>query len=120
MIELLLDRDELFAQVRLEADEDQAGIAADPEQPGFKHIIMKPQPVGDLTYVKAKHRSPYGDIESEWRKDGGKFLWEIEIPANTTATVTLPKGQLGKMTEAGKPVAQTLTIGSGKYRFVSE
>ncbi|MEY4387315.1 MAG: hypothetical protein RLY20_2598 [Verrucomicrobiota bacterium] len=97
-----------------------AGIAADPAQPGFKHIIMKPQPVGDLTHVKATHNSPYGEIESEWRKDGGKFIWEIEIPANTTATVTLPPGKLGKMTEGGKPVAQTATIGSGKYRFVSE
>jgi len=34
--------------------------------------------------------------------------------------VTLPAGKLGKMTEGGKPVAQTATIGSGKYRFVSE
>ena len=97
-----------------------AGIAADPTQPGFKHIIMKPQPVGDLTHVKATHHSPYGEIESEWRKDGGKFTWEIEIPANTTATVTLPPGKLGRTTEGGKPVTQTLTIGSGKYRFVSE
>lgn len=97
-----------------------AGIAADPAQPGFKHILMKPHPVGDLTHVKATHRSPYGEIASEWRKDGGKFIWEIEIPANTTATVTLPAGKLGKMTESGKPVAQTATIGSGKYRFVSE
>ena len=94
--------------------------AFDPEQPGFKHIIMKPHPVGDLTHVKASHRSPYGKIESKWRKDGEKFIWEIEIPANTTATVTLPKGKLGKMTEGGKPVPQTITIGSGEYRFVSE
>ena len=97
-----------------------AGIAADPAQPGFKHIIMKPHPVGDLTHVKASHHSPYGEIKSAWRKDGGKFIWEIEIPANTTATVTLPPGKLCRTTESGKPVAQTATIGSGKYRFVSE
>ena len=97
-----------------------AGIAADPEQPGFKHIVMKPHPVGDLTHVKATHRSPYGEIASEWRKDGDKFIWEVEIPANTTATVTLPKGKLGRTTQDGKPIAQSVTIGSGEYRFVSE
>ena len=29
--------------------EDLAGIKSDPAQPGFKHIIMQPHPVGDLT-----------------------------------------------------------------------
>jgi alpha-L-rhamnosidase len=100
--------------------ENLAGIAADPAQPGFKHIVMRPQPVGDLTHVKATHRSPYGLIVSEWRKENGKFTWNVVIPANATATVTLPRGTRGLMTEGGKPVAETSTLGSGKYRFVSE
>jgi alpha-L-rhamnosidase len=110
-----------------------AGIAADPEQPGFKHIVMKPHPVGDLTHVKATHRSPYGEIASEWRKDGGKFIWEVEIPANTTATVTLPTGRFDRTTLNGQPLVISRDIrvvdisgtmrtdlGSGKYRFVCE
>ena len=68
-----------------------AGIAADPAQPGFKHIIMKPYLVGDLKSAKGTHRSPYGLIASEWRQDGGTFRWDIEIPANSTATVYIPK-----------------------------
>ena len=52
-----------------------AGIA--PASPGFKTILMKPQPVGDLTFVKATHHSPYGLIASEWHKDGDKFDWQI-------------------------------------------
>ena len=31
--------------------ETLAGIASDPAQPGFKHIVMQPQPVGDLSFV---------------------------------------------------------------------
>ena len=50
--------------------EDLAGIRSDPEQPGFKHIVMKPLPVGDLTFVKATHRSPYGLIASDWKRNG--------------------------------------------------
>ena len=52
-----------------------AGIAPDDAQPGFKHIVMKPMPVGDLTFVKATHNSPYGWIASEWHRDGKVFDW---------------------------------------------
>ena len=85
-----------------------AGIAPDDTQPGFKHIIMHPVPVGDLTFVKATHNSPYGLISSEWHRTGNKFDWSIEIPANTTATVTLPGESTSK------------ELGSGKYHFTSE
>jgi alpha-L-rhamnosidase len=97
-----------------------AGIAPDDAQPGFKHILMRPMPVGDLKFVKATHNSPYGLIASEWHRDGNKFDWQIEIPANTTATVTVPPGKTGRVLENGKPVAATLELGSGKYHLVSE
>jgi alpha-L-rhamnosidase len=109
-----------------------AGIAPDPEQPGFKHIVMKPHPVGDLTHVKATHRSPYGLIASEWRKQGGKLIWTVEIPANTTATLHVPAKNLSAITESGKPIGKAtgvrfvvtgtdrvlLSAGSGRYQFV--
>jgi alpha-L-rhamnosidase len=114
-----------------------AGIAPDTEQPGFKHIIMKPQPAGDLKFVKATHRSPYGLISSEWHKDGNRFDWQIEIPVNTTATIRIPY-RIDRLRENGKPLftshitglvdpiilsegdGTTLTVGSGKYHFISE
>lgn len=100
--------------------ENIAGIKSDPGAPGFKHILMKPTPVGDLTYVKASHRSPYGLIRSEWHREKTKFDWNIEIPVNTTATVSIPAGKAGKFTLDGKPVSATVELGSGKYHIVSE
>ncbi len=47
-----------------------AGIAPDDANPGFKHIVMRPHPVGDLTWVKASFRSPYGLVRSEWQQEG--------------------------------------------------
>ena len=100
------------------------GIA--PASPGFKTIRMKPMPVGDLTYVKATHNSPYGLIASEWHKDGKKFDWQIEIPANTTAMIYVPatssetvkvKGAKTSRFENGHAIFE---LGSGKYHFVSE
>ena len=67
-----------------------AGINPDPEHPGFKHIIIKPQPVGSLKYVKATHESVYGNIESGWEWEGNDLVLNLAIPVNSTATVILP------------------------------
>ena len=110
-----------------------AGIKPDPEQPGFKHIIMRPEPVGDLRFVKATHRSPYGLIASDWQKQDGVFRWKITVPANTTATVYVPAKSAESVTESGKPAAQApgvklvrmengravFMVGSGSYDFES-
>jgi alpha-L-rhamnosidase len=103
-----------------------AGIAPDDAQPGFKHIVMRPHPVGDLKFVKATHNSPYGLISSEWHRDGSKFDWQIEIPANTTATVYVPATSLETVTAKGAKALRfengraIFELGSGQHHIVSE
>jgi alpha-L-rhamnosidase len=111
--------------------EDLAGIKSDPGQPGFKHIIMRPTSVGDLTWVKATHHSPYGIISSEWHRGGNDgssnfgFDWRIEVPANTTATVFVPARSRESVHADGvNPIdfgngRAVFDLGSGKYHFVS-
>jgi len=113
--------------------ESLAGIRPDPDQPGFQHLLMKPHPVGDLTGVTATHRSAYGLIASEWKREGGSFQWQITVPPNTTATVFVPAAALAAVTEGGKPVVQSrgvkflreeggdvvCSVGSGRYEFRS-
>jgi alpha-L-rhamnosidase len=70
-----------------------AGIRSDPDQPGFRHILIRPFPAGDLTFVKASHQTPYGAIVSSWKREGAAFTLDVTIPPNTTATVTLPNGE---------------------------
>ena len=79
-----------------------AGIDVDPENPGYKHILFHPQPGGGLTHAKAALNSMYGLIVSDWRIVKGKFEWDIVVPPNTTATVTLPGEATGREVEAGK------------------
>ncbi len=85
-----------------------AGIGLDPEKPAFKHILIRPQIVGDLTWAKASIDSPYGKISSSWKRNGKTLQLDIEIPANTTATVQIPD------TESG---GRTVKVGSGKHSF---
>jgi alpha-L-rhamnosidase len=113
--------------------ENLAGIRPDPAQPGFKHIVMRPTPVGDLTFVKASHNSPYGEIASDWKRDGDRFAWSVTVPVNATATVYVPANEAASVKESDRPASETpgikylrmegsaavYEIGSGSYRFVS-
>ncbi|MCX6039303.1 MAG: glycoside hydrolase family 78 protein [Chloroflexi bacterium] len=79
-----------------------AGIDVNPAQPGYKHILFHPQPGGGLTSAKATLYSMYGQIVSDWRIVKGIFEWDIVVPPNTTAMVTLPNEEAGSEVEAGK------------------
>jgi alpha-L-rhamnosidase len=81
-----------------------AGIRSDPASPGFKHILIRPYPVGALTFVKASHESMYGRISSSWRREQSRFTLDVTIPPNNTATITMPDGKVQD-------------VGSGIYTF---
>ncbi len=105
--------------------EDLAGIRSDSQQPGFKHIIMRPEPVGDLTHVSATHRSPYGLISSQWHRNGNAFDWHIQIPPNTTATVYVPARSMESV-RSGADIPKgfensraVFELGSGCHHFKS-
>jgi alpha-L-rhamnosidase len=101
--------------------EGLAGIQSDGESPGFKHFLIKPAPVGDLTFAKASYHSIHGEIVSDWRIENGTFKLNVTVPPTTTATVHMP-GQGAIQPQAGKPTAQnaakrTLELAPGTYSF---
>jgi len=73
--------------------EDIAGIRPDASGLGFKVIRFEPLFTEYLPWAKAKIESPYGTIVSSWKKEAGKFTWDITIPANASGLVALPKGK---------------------------
>lgn len=81
------------------------GIFPDPEQPGFKHILLRPNFVKELKHFEAQHESPYGRIVSKWKWDKKKINYEVIVPANSMATLYLPdniKGDKVIELEAGR------------------
>ena len=78
-----------------------AGIEADPEQPGFKKIIMKPIPDRDLGWIDASFMSPQGLVRSAWEFDGNEWIWNFSIPQGAEAEVTLPGESESKIYKAG-------------------
>ncbi|TMM52005.1 alpha-L-rhamnosidase [Maribacter algarum] len=106
------------------------GLRIDPENPGYKHILFHPHPGGGLTSANAEFLSVYGKIKSNWEIKGNDFSYEIVIPANTTATITLPEAELENTilngrkpkSDVQKKMKQTddgvvLELGSGTYQF---
>ncbi|MGB8193162.1 MAG: family 78 glycoside hydrolase catalytic domain [Chitinophagaceae bacterium] len=65
------------------------GIFPDTAQPGFKHVILRPNFIDRLASFHAEHEGPYGKIVSAWRKDGEGITYSITIPPNSTATLYL-------------------------------
>ncbi|NLX71030.1 MAG: family 78 glycoside hydrolase catalytic domain [Clostridiales bacterium] len=110
-----------------------AGINPDPEAPGFKNIVFKPNPVGDLKWVSAWHESMYGRISCSWAVEEDRFVLEVSIPPNSTSTVYIPASDPDSIKENGQPLANhryiqikeyrngrgILLLASGEYRFTS-
>src|SRR2546428_86869 len=84
-----------------------AGINYDPEQPGFRHILLRPHPLGDLTFARASYDSPHGSIISDWKIQDGTFCWNVTVPPSTTATVFVPTRDSQSVTESGKLASQS-------------
>jgi alpha-L-rhamnosidase len=74
-----------------------AGIRPDPEQPGYKHVFIAPKLGGGMTTMKAGYDSIHGRIESAYEIKNGVVHLRVTIPPNTTATVTLPNGQIERV-----------------------
>jgi alpha-L-rhamnosidase len=89
---------------------DLAGIQMDPNNPGFKHIIIHPNIVGDLTVVKGSNNSIQGKIISEWKQDNYKLTLHVVIPVNTTASIYVPATNADSITLFGRPVARLMNI----------
>jgi len=67
------------------------GIKPDPAKPGFKHVLLSPNVVKGLDNFEASHVGPYGEIKTAWKREGRKIKLTVKVPANSTATLTLPK-----------------------------
>ncbi|OIR07514.1 bacterial alpha-L-rhamnosidase [mine drainage metagenome] len=109
------------------------GIRPTDSAPGFKRILVDPQPVGDLTWAEAKYNSIRGPIHVRWDHRDRQFRLRVDIPADTTAEVWLPSRDTASDLESGRPAAKSdgvtflrregdrdlYSIESGHYDFTS-
>lgn len=101
--------------------------------PGFKKIIIKPQPVKDLTWAMGNYNSVRGNITTDWFIDKDQFGLSATVPANTTAEIWILCKANAIIYESGIPLNQhndikllryengyaVIATGSGDYTFTT-
>ncbi|MFV0366408.1 MAG: family 78 glycoside hydrolase catalytic domain [Mangrovibacterium sp.] len=112
--------------------EDLAGIKTSREDVAFKKMIMEPLFSAETSFVKAAYNSPYGFVESQWKKEKKRLDWSVSIPCNTTAELKIPRKDKNiEVLEQGKPLRNQegikvleendnyirVQVGSGTYNF---
>ena len=99
--------------------------------PAYKELVIAPQMDEKLTSAAVTYRTIRGPIATDWQRKDGKLLFDVTIPANTTAQVVLPANAVAAVTESGHPLTQAggvqvlrvegpnvvLSVGSGHYAF---
>jgi alpha-L-rhamnosidase len=110
-----------------------AGMNADPEQPGYRHIIFRPQPAGDIVNASYSNLTPYGNASISWKKEKEKFNMDIRVPVSCTATVYVPDRKDNKVKVNGRKIKRSdkitllrledgyavYNVNSGNYLFES-
>lgn len=109
-----------------------AGIDLGPDDRAFHHFQLHPQFDPSLGHSSATYESTYGAIASSWKYVNGAIEWTATIPANTTATITIPVTHRSQILLNGKAITQqtpglksvpgndrrqNFEAASGSYRF---
>jgi alpha-L-rhamnosidase len=105
-----------------------AGIAPATDAVGFDKVILRPQPVDGVTWVRATYDSTRGPIVSHWQVREHTFDYKIELPPGVTGEVFLPERcDSSQARVSGQPLGgaayvelvgpRHLKVASGRYHF---
>jgi hypothetical protein len=109
------------------------GIRQTPESNSYKHIIIDPEIVGNLTWAETSFASVHGEISTYWKTEDNKLTLKVKIPAGCKATVVIPQPDKGEIMENNTPVENSdyfkfaksnddnthIEILSGEYMFTT-
>lgn len=109
-----------------------AGIRQQEGDTGYKKLIIEPQFVNGIDWIRTSYKTMDGDVTVNWKTSGENYSVEIIIPNNSEALVILPVKKSNKELKVnGKNLKEVksisniienkgkiqLTLGSGKYIF---
>lgn len=106
------------------------GISQAENSIAYNNIIIAPQPVGDLKWVKCSYKSPKGIISSNWEVKDERFYLNLEIPKDAKTKIFIP-AQYNKTScvvqnmKSNKPVKVKIkngsfSIGAGTYQIIAQ
>ena len=98
------------------------GISVDPETPGFRRVIVRPEPGGGLTWTKARYQSIRGEVAVAWTRNKQGLVLDVQVPVHATAEVHVPATAPEAVLEGGRPATKVpglklLGVESGRVVF---
>lgn len=107
------------------------GVQPDSAAAGCDQIVIRPQAVPDLNWVRCSYMSARGRVTSDWTREGAALQLNVGIPVGVAALVYVPAGAAAEVTESGAPLATApgievvrtdgdavvCRVGSGRYAF---
>ncbi|MBP1674863.1 MAG: Bacterial alpha-L-rhamnosidase, partial [Bacteroidetes bacterium] len=107
------------------------GIRQEDSSKAYKHIVIAPEIVGDITWAETTFKTVYGEILSSWKISGNELIFKVKIPVSGSATIIFPQPDAGKIKEGETPVKESdefrnihvsdnkthLDVLSGEYLF---
>jgi hypothetical protein len=109
------------------------GIRQLDDSRAYDHIVIAPEPVGDVKWAETSFNTAHGPIKCSWRLSNNELMLEASIPVSCTATVIVPNSVKSKITESGASLEKLkeaieihtagkntfIVIPSGSYSFKS-
>ncbi|MFH8503159.1 family 78 glycoside hydrolase catalytic domain [Streptomyces flaveolus] len=102
-----------------------AGIEQAPGSVGYRKLLIDPAVVGGLTSASGSYRTPYGTVNTDWKRDGDRYRLRLSVPAGSTAEVHVPfTGGRVAAPDGAKPLRTerdeaVYEVGSGDWTFTS-
>ena len=82
------------------------GIVPDPERfgyAGFHAVLIAPKPDPSVRFARARLTTQSGLFTSDWRYEGGTFVWDLEIPGEVEhARVLVPGEKVPRKLKPGR------------------
>jgi len=102
-----------------------------PALPGYRWIEVAPRPGGRISWAEVDHETVRGTVRTRWVDAPAELTLEVTVPPNTQATIRVPFGERGEVTESGRSIegregitaqgyrdgAANFLVGSGTYTF---
>ena len=60
---------------------------------GENEYIIEPKVGGSITHASCEYNGIYGKVKSAWKRENGKVIYTIAVPANVIVKAILPDGE---------------------------
>ena len=109
------------------------GIDIDDSAQGDKQLIFHPAVMKNLAWVRTEYQSAAGLIQSNWRRESSRTVYDFVVPVNTKAMIELSTAKPGAVTVNGVSTGRSrgvlsaqvsdnaiqMVVGSGRYRVIA-